>query len=53
MIPGSIKSFVLPRSDGGLGDDQQLVDLAVAQLVVVGVAVAVPEMSTPATETKL
>ena len=53
MVPGSIESFVLPRSDGGLGDDQQLVDLAVAQLVVVGVAVAVPENTTPATETKL
>ena len=42
MIPSSIKTFVLPRPDGSLGDDQQLVDLSVAQLVVVGVAVTVP-----------
>ena len=42
MISRSVESVVLSRPDGRLSDDQQFVDLAIAQLVVVGVAVTSP-----------
>jgi hypothetical protein len=42
MISRSVEAVVLSRSDGRLSDDQQFVDLAIAQLVVVGVAVTSP-----------
>ena len=41
VVSGSIESFVLPRPDRRLGHDEQLVDLSVAQFVVVGVAVTI------------
>jgi hypothetical protein len=43
MISRSVESVVLSRPDGRLSDDQQFVDLAIAQLVVVGVAVTSPK----------
>jgi hypothetical protein len=46
MISRSVEAVVLSRSDGRLGDDQQFVDFAIAQLVVVGVAVTSPANKT-------
>jgi hypothetical protein len=43
MISRSVEAVVLSRSDRRLSDDQQFVDLAIAQLVVVGVAVTSPK----------
>jgi hypothetical protein len=42
MISRSVEAVVLSRPDGRLSDDQQFVDLPIAQLVVVGVAVTSP-----------
>ena len=42
MISRSVEAVVLSRSDGRLSDDQQFVDLAITQLVIVGVAVTSP-----------
>jgi len=44
VITRSVKTFVFPWPGWCLSDDEQFVDLAVAELVVVGVAVASPEI---------